>query len=94
MQKRDRIILWPIYFDSGRTRSEGRRVPKRLGLQAPKLSDVQKAVEKFGLEFEVVPDAIYPRSPWRRTGYIMVPGSEPKNRLLKDIAEKLQKSNM
>ena len=94
MRERDRIVLWPIYFDSGRTRSEGRRVPKRLGLQTPKLSDIQKAVEKLGLEFEVVPDAIYPRSAWRRAGYILVPRSEPKNRLLKDIAEKIQKSNM
>ena len=94
MRERDRIVLWPIYFDSGRTRSEGRRVPKRLGLQTPKLSDIQKAIEKLGLEFEVVLDAIYPRSARRRTGYIVVRGNEPKNRLLKDIAEKLQKNNM
>lgn len=89
MREKDRIILWPIYFDSRRTRSEGRRVPKRLGMPAPKLSDIQKAVEKLGFEFEVVPDARYPRSTLRRTGYISIPKNGPKSQVLRDIAEKL-----
>jgi len=89
MREKNRIILWPVYFDSRRTRSEGRRVPKRLGTQSPKLSDIEKAAEKLGLVFEVVPDAIYPRSAWRKMGCILVLKSGPKNRLLKDIGEKL-----
>lgn len=89
MHEKNRIILWPVYFDSRRTRSEGRRVPKRLGTQSPKLSDIQKAAEQLGLVSEVVTDAVYPRSARRKTGYVSVLKSGPKNRLLKDIAEKL-----
>ncbi|MFQ6095472.1 MAG: signal recognition particle subunit SRP19/SEC65 family protein [Candidatus Bathyarchaeia archaeon] len=91
MREKDRIILWPIYFDSTRTRSEGRRVPKKLAVRSPRLSDIQAAAQKLGLQFEVVPDAAYPRSPWRRMGYISVPKNRPKNRLLKEIAENLSK---
>jgi len=91
MRVRDRIILWPVYFDSTKTRSEGRKVPKRLAVPAPKLSDLQRAAEKLKLKFEVVPDAAYPRSPWRKTGYISILKNDSKSRILKKVAEELSK---
>lgn len=91
MREKDRIILWPIYFDSTRTRSEGRRVPKRLAVRAPRLKDIQRASEDLGLKFEAVMETAFPRSPWRKTGYISVLKKGPKNQLLEKIAEKLLK---
>ena len=91
MREKDRIILWPIYFDSTRSRSEGRKVPKRLAVRAPGLKDIQGAAEKLRLKFEVVTDAAYPRSSRRRPGYVSVIKSGPKNRLMREIAEKLLK---
>jgi signal recognition particle subunit SRP19 len=92
MRKQDKIFLWPVYFDANKTRTDGRRVPKKLAVSAPKLEELQRAAKKLGLQPEVVPDAAHPSSPWRKTGLLAVPKNEPKNETLKKIAENLSKS--
>ncbi len=91
MKSRDRIILWPVYFDSTRTRSEGRKVPRRLAVPNPQVTDVLTALERLNLKGEVVQDAAHPRSPWRRIGYIVIQKNDSKNRILKRVAEELCK---
>jgi len=92
MRKQDKIVLWPVYFDANKTRADGRRVPKKLAVSAPKLEELQIAAKKLGLQPEVVSDAAHPSSPWRRTGLLAVPKKEPKSETLKRIAENLSKS--
>jgi len=89
MRERDRLILWPVYFDSTKTRSQGRRLPKRLAVPTPKLSDIKTSVEKIGFRCDAVIEVAYPRSPWRKTGYISVHKKGPKNNLIKRVSENL-----
>lgn len=91
MRKQDKVILWPAYFDSTKTRGEGRKVSKKLAVPSPKVSELKEAAEKLGLENELVLDACYPKTPWLRTGMLLVAKKEPKNQLLKKIAEQLPK---
>lgn len=91
MRDRDKIILWPVYFDSTKTRSKGRRVPKKIAVPTPKLTDIQTAVEKFGLKGEIVTESAYPRFPWGKTGYVSVFKEGSKKNLLKKVAENLWK---
>lgn len=84
--------MWPVYFDSIKTRLEGRRVPKNLAVPAPKLEELQKAVEQAGLQFEVIVDAGHPSSPWQKTGLIVVPKSDSKTQILRRVAEELFKA--
>jgi len=89
MRERDKKVIWPVYFDSTKTRSQGRRVPKKLAAPAPKLSDIRALVEKMGLRCDLVAEAAYPSSPWRKTGYVWVSTKGSKNNLLRRIAENL-----
>ncbi len=89
MRERDKTVLWPVYFDSTKARSQGRKVPKKLAVPSPKLSDIQAAMEKLGLKCDLVIEAAYPRSPWRKIGYITAPKKGSKSNLLKQIAEVL-----
>ncbi|MGC8997789.1 MAG: signal recognition particle subunit SRP19/SEC65 family protein [Candidatus Bathyarchaeia archaeon] len=91
MRKQDKVILWPAYFDSTKTRGEGRKVPKVLCVPSPKITELKEAAEKLGFECEVVVDASYPKTPWIKTGMLLVTKREAKNQLLKKIAKKLQK---
>lgn len=91
MRARDKIILWPVYFDSSKTRSQGRRVPKKIAVPTPKLNDIQTAVEKLGLKCTIATELAYPRSPWGKTGHVSVSKGRSKNNLLNDIAESLRK---
>lgn len=92
MRKRDKFVLWPVYFDSVKTRLEGRRVPKNLAVPAPKLKELQKAAEQAGLEPEVIVDAGHSSSPWQKTGLIVVPKRGSKTQILRRVAEELFKA--
>ena len=89
MRKQNKIVLWPVYFDSNKTRREGRRVPKKLAIPSPKLEEIQKAVKRMGLRPEIVPDAVYPSSPWQKTGHFIIPKKDSKAKTLRKIAEEL-----
>ncbi|MEM1588944.1 MAG: signal recognition particle subunit SRP19/SEC65 family protein [Candidatus Bathyarchaeia archaeon] len=91
MRKQNKVILWPAYFDSAKTRKEGRKVPKSLAVPSPKISELKEAAEKLGLKHESVLDTSYPKTPWLKTGMLLIAKKEPKNQLLKKIAKQLLK---
>ena len=91
MQKQEKIIIWPAYFDSTKTRKDGRRIPKSLALPSPKISEIKDAAEKIGLECELVPDAGYSKTPWLKTGMLLVKKNEPKDQIIRKIAKQLLK---
>lgn len=91
MRKQDKVILWPAYFDLTKTREEGRKVPKTLAVPSPKILELKEAAEKLGLEHELVPEAGYPKTPWMKTGMLLIAKKEPKNQIIKKVAKQLQK---
>ena len=89
MRKQNKIVLWPVYFDSNRTRREGRRLPKKLAIPLPKLEEIQKAVVRMGLQPEIVADAVHPSSPWQKTGLLIILKKDSKAKTLRKIAKEL-----
>jgi len=92
MRKQDKIIIWPAYFDQTKTRKNGRRVPKNLAVQSPKILEIQEAAQKLGLEFEVVADKGYPKTPWAKTGMLLVEKRGSKEQIISRIAKQLLKA--
>ncbi|MBC7130997.1 signal recognition particle protein Srp19 [Candidatus Bathyarchaeota archaeon] len=91
MRKQDKVVIWPAYFDSTLTRGKGRRVPKALSVPNPRISEVKEAVERLKLEYELVLDASYPKTPWLKTGKLLVIKKATKNDMIKRIADQLRK---
>lgn len=91
MRKQEKIVLWPAYFDSAKTRGDGRKIPKNLAVPSPKISELKEAAEKLGLEHELFLDASYPKTPWLKTGMLLVAKKETKNNILKKLAKQLLK---
>lgn len=89
MRKQDKIIIWPAYFDSTKTRKDGRRVPKNFSVPSPKILEIKDAVEKLGLEHELVAEAGYPKTPWLKTGMFLVKKTEAKEQTIQRIAKQL-----
>lgn len=91
MRKQDKFIIWPAYFDQTKTRKDGRRVSKSLAVQHPKIDEVTLAVQKLGLKHEVTADASYPKTPWTKTGMILVEKQGSKDQVIRRIAGQLPK---
>ena len=91
MRKQEKAIIWPAYFDQAKTRKEGRRVPKSLAVQSPRITEITAAVTKLGLEHEVTTEAGYPKTPWTKTGMMLVEKTASKEQVINEIAKELLK---
>ncbi len=91
MKKLDKAIIWPIYFDSSKTRKKGRRVSKNLAVQSPKIAELKEATDKLGLKNEINLEAHFPKMPWAKTGMLLVEKKEPKEKIIQKIAKQLMK---
>lgn len=94
MRKKDKIILWPVYFDSTKTRSEGRRVPKKLAIPAPKLEEIKRAAELLGFKPKIVSGAVYPSISWLKIGLVTLPKKDSKTQITRKIAKKILERRM
>jgi signal recognition particle subunit SRP19 len=84
--------MWPAYFDASRTRREGRRVPKSMAVNAPRISEIKDAADKLRLNTELVADVAYPKTPGFKTGMFLVEKKQSKDKTIKEIAMQLQKT--
>jgi signal recognition particle subunit SRP19 len=91
MRKQEKAIIWPAYFDQTKTRKKGRRVPKNLAVPSPKIGELQEAAVKLALGPELVAEAGYSKTPWSKTGMLMVEKKAPKEQIIKKLARQLVK---
>jgi signal recognition particle subunit SRP19 len=92
MRKQDKAIIWPAYFDAGKTRKEGRRVAEALAVSSPKILELQEAATKLGLDPELVPEKGYPKTPWAKPGMLLVEKQGSKEQVINNLAKQIQKS--
>ena len=55
-QRKNTIIVWPVYLDSKMSKSQGRRIPVNLAAPNITLDILREAAEMGGLEFEIEAD--------------------------------------
>ncbi|OEU64126.1 MAG: hypothetical protein BA870_12170 [Desulfuromonadales bacterium C00003094] len=87
MPEKDRIVLWPIYFDSTKSRNDGRRVGRRSAVKSPALDEIVAAARALNLDLEVEDSVAYPKSWWEKSGRVLVKNADaPKSSILRDVA--------
>jgi signal recognition particle subunit SRP19 len=82
-------ILYPCYFNAGYSRVEGRRVRKSLGIKAPLIADLERALKRAGVKYRVE-DKHHPAHRVRREGRVVSEWTEGKEALIKKVAQKLE----
>ncbi len=90
MKKLNGLILWPAYFDSGKKRREGRRLPVRLALESPTTNELLEVCKMLSLKAEVKEGKRFPRGWWDDAEPILVETAGTKSKLLAHIAVKLR----
>ncbi len=89
---KDKIVIWPVYFDASKSRKEGRRIPKKLAIKSPLINDIFNACIKLGLEAIIEYDKAFPRTPWEKSGRIIIKKTEKKkSKIILEISEILNK---
>ncbi|MGD1060260.1 MAG: signal recognition particle subunit SRP19/SEC65 family protein [Methanomassiliicoccales archaeon] len=92
MDEKKAWVLWPEYFDAGRTRASGRKVKKELAVPNPTLEMLEKAVKRLGAEYAVQAEKSYPGAWYDKKGRILVEKTLTKSQLLVKVGESLVRS--
>jgi len=91
MKLQEKIIVWPANLDSSKSRCEGRKIPKGIALQAPRLEEIREAAARLSLEVEVVPAKSRPRTWWEKAGYVILPRKQAKVAVVRALANEIRK---
>jgi len=90
MKDYDHIVIWLDYFNKTLSRQKGRRLQKEKCVFDPSLNELVDASKAAGLEIKESDDKVrYPKRPYVRSGYVILPKNMAKTKLLEKISEKL-----
>ncbi|RLG81084.1 MAG: signal recognition particle protein Srp19 [Thermoprotei archaeon] len=87
--KERRIIVYPQYLDSRKSRSRGRRIPRKDSIPNPQVDEIVRAAESLELD-PIVEEARYPRAWWEGSSRVVVRKVKSKLYTLKLIASKIR----
>ena len=86
------IIFWPQYFDAKRSRSEGRRIPKKFAIDKINTKDIVKAAKHLGYNAHSEKGYQYPRTWWDDPGRVSIDTKgKKKSKVLIEIAKEIKK---
>ena len=81
-------VIWTVNLDSKKSRSEGRRIPRRLAVPNVKLNELVEACKELGIPFRVE-EKKYPRCWWEEGGRVVVEKKDTKTRMMIEIASRI-----
>ena len=84
------ITLWPQYLDKNLSLSEGRKIAKEDAVREPTVNDIEKALKRLGLEYEVQKEFSYPGKWYEKSGRVLVEWDKTKLELIREISLKIK----
>ena len=90
MKDYEYVVVWLDYFNKTLPKKMGRRVSKEKSVFDPSLKELSDAAKAAGFELKEENDQVrFPRRPFVRSGYIILPKGMSKSKAIAKISEKL-----
>ena len=90
MKDYEHVVIWLDYFNKTLPKKMGRRVSKEKSVFDPSLKELSEAATAAGFELKEENDQVrFPRRPFVRSGYIILPKGMSKSKAIAKISEKL-----
>ena len=90
MKDYEHVVIWLDYFNKTLPRNKGRRLAKEKCIFDPSLKELIDATKSAGLELTESEEKVrFPKRPYVRSGYIVLPKNSSKTKILNEISEKL-----
>ena len=84
------ITIWPQYLDKDLTLKEGRKIAKEYAVKEPTLSDIERAVKRLGLTYNVQKEFSYPGKWYEKSGRILVEWEGTKLELIREVSMEIK----
>jgi len=92
LKDKTKLVIWPVYLDATKSRSEGRLLSMKDSVRSPVLKEIEKAALELNLAPVVEPDKVHPKSWWVTSGRVLVDKKGPKSIMTKQIAARIIKT--
>jgi len=90
MKDYEHVVIWLDYFNKTLSKKMGRRVPRDKSIFDPSLKELVDAAKSAGFQPTETNDQVrFPRRPYVRSGYIVLPKAIPKSKMISTISEKM-----
>ena len=90
MKDYEHIVVWLDYFNKNLKKSKGRRMGLEKCIFDPSLKELMDATTSAGFEITESEEKVrFPRRPFVRSGYVVIPKGLTKTKILNKISEKL-----
>jgi len=90
MKDYEHVVIWLDYFNKTLPRNKGRRLGKNKCIFDPSLKELIDATKAAGFEISESDDKVrFPKRPYVRSGYVVLPKGSSKTKILNKISEKL-----
>ncbi len=90
MKDYEHVVIWLDYFNKNLKKSKGRRIRLEKCVFDPSLKELIDATKSAGFEITESDDKVrFPKRPFVRSGYVVLPKGSSKTTILNKISEKL-----
>ncbi len=90
MKDYEHVVIWLDYFNKNLKKSKGRRQGLEKCVFDPSLKELIDATKVAGFEITESDDKVrFPKRPFVRSGYVVLPKGSSKTVILNKISEKL-----
>ena len=87
--KGKKIVVYPQYIDSTKSRSQGRKLSLEDSVRKPSIDEIYEAAKELGLN-PVIDEGRYPKSWWEDSGRVFVDKIDSKLKVLRMISRKIK----
>ncbi len=84
------ITIWPQYLNKNLTLKEGRKIAKEDAVSDPTISDIERAVKRLGLQYNIQKEVSYPGKWYEKSGRILVEWEGTKLELIREVSLKIK----
>ena len=84
------ITIWPQYLDKNLSLKEGRKIAKDDCVAEPSINEIEKALKRLGLTYELDKNQAYPGKWYEKSGRALVEWEGTKLELIKEISLKIK----
>jgi len=90
MKDYEHIVVWLDYFNKTLPRSKGRKLEKEKCIFDPSLKELTEATYAAGFDITETDEKVrFPRRPYVRSGYVVLPKGSAKTNILDKISKQL-----
>ncbi len=84
------ITIWPQYLNKNLSLKEGRKISKEDSVKDPSMNEIEKALKRLGLSYNIDKERAYPGKWYEKSGRVLVEWEGTKLELIREASLKIK----